>query len=366
MKKSMIMRPSSPRQKPRCSRCDAGLLPRAARLGAAVAFLTIPALVLAHHGVGAQFDLSMSIELQGEVERVIWRNPHVRIALRVTNEAGGDDLWEVEAQSVSMLRQRDITEVLLEVGDAITLAGNPARGGATEIYVTNVLLPDGREILFSQRAEPRWNDQAMGRTGPRFVAEGDTTTPELGLFRTWSSAPGQGLFRDFDVSNENFPLTDEARAAAAAYDRLTDNLATGECGSAGMPTIIGNPYPRDFIDQGDTILMRLEEYDAVRTIHLDENAADIGSPLGHSIGRWDNGTLVVTTTNISSRRFRLGIALSEDLGIVERYTPSDDGSRLYYQTTITDPATFLEPIEFQAYWIYIPGVTVEPYECIEG
>lgn len=335
-------------------------------LGAAAASLTFPALALAHHGVGAQFDLSSSIELQGEVERVIWRNPHVRITLRVTNETGGDDLWEVEAQSVSMLRSRDITEVLLETGDAITLAGNPAHGGVTEIYVTNVLLADGREIIFTQRAQPRWNDQAMGTTGPRFVAEGDSSTPELGLFRAWSSAPGQGLFRGFDDSLENYPLTDEARAAAAAYDRLTDNLATGECASAGMPAIIGNPYPHDFIDQGDTILMRLEEYDAVRTIHLDENAADTGSPLGYSIGRWDDGTLVVTTTNISSRKFRLGIALSEDLQLVERYTPSDDGSRLYYHTTITDPATFLEPIEFEAYWIYIPGVTVEPYECIEG
>ena len=127
MKKSTIMQPSSPWQEPRCirapmhparrrcsslkysrysrssrlagraprrSRCDAGLLPRAAGLGAAFAFLTIPALTLAHHGVGAQFDLSTSIELQGEVDRVIWRNPHVRITLRVANEAGGDDLWK--------------------------------------------------------------------------------------------------------------------------------------------------------------------------------------------------------------------------------------------------------------------------------
>ena len=41
-----------------------------------------------------------------------------------------------------------------------------------------------------------------------------------------------------------------------------------------FPGAIGNPYPRDFIDRGDTILMRLEEYDAVRTIHLDESTSD--------------------------------------------------------------------------------------------
>ncbi len=331
---------------------------------AAIALSTVPAVTFAHHGVGAQFDLSRSIELKGEVERVMWRNPHVRIALRVPGEAGGDELWVVEAQSVSMLRQRDITEVLLEVGDEITLAGNPAHGGDTEIYVTNVLLPDGREIIFSQRAEPRWNDEAMGTTGPRFVNEGDSSAPELGLFRTWSYAPGQGLYTN--VSFDSHPMTDVARAAWDAYDPVADNLATGECASGRMPSIVGNPYPRDFIDQGDTILMRLEEYDTVRTIHMTDAAPGEASVLGHSVGRWVDGTLVVNTTNLTPGPYRRGIPLSERLEIDERYTPSADGSRLDYQVTITDPAAFLEPVELGMYWIYIPGVTVEPYECIEG
>lgn len=43
-----------------------------------------------------------------------------------------------------------------------------------------------------------------------------------------------------------------------------------------------------------------------------------------------------------------------------------DGSRLHYEATVTDPAAFVEPIEFSAQWIYVPGVTVEPYNCIDG
>ncbi len=334
------------------------------RYGAAVALFSIPAWTFAHHGIGAQFDLSQTIELQGEVKRLIWRNPHVRVTVGVINEAGREELWVVEAQSVSMLRQRDISEVLFDVGDHITMAGNPARGGVTELYATNVLLPDGREVIFSPRAESRWNDEVLGRTGPRFVTSGDSSAPELGLFRTWSSAPGSGLTGNFDF--ETHPLSDEARAAGEAYDRLTDNLGMGECTVKGMPTIVGNPYPRDFIDQGDTILMRLEEYDTVRTIHLKAAASGAASLLGHSVGHWDDGTLVVTTTNVSSATFSRGIPLSEDLEIVERYTPSADGSRLDYEATITDPGVFLEPVELEMYWIYIPGVTVEPYECTEG
>ena len=112
---------------------------------------TAPSWAFAHHGVGAIFDLSKSIELQGEVKQLIWRNPHVRITLGVTTDDGNEELWVVEAQSVSMLRLRDITEKLFEIGDNIKLAGNPARGGVTQIYATNALLPDGREIAFSQR-----------------------------------------------------------------------------------------------------------------------------------------------------------------------------------------------------------------------
>ena len=31
---------------------------------------------------------------------------------------------------------------------------------------------------------------------------------------------------------------------------------------------MGQPFPIEFVDRGDTILLRLEEYDAVRTIYL--------------------------------------------------------------------------------------------------
>jgi hypothetical protein len=64
--------------------------------------------------------------------------------------------------------------------------------------------------------------------------------------------------------------------------------------------------------------------------------------------------------------FYRNIPLSDELELLERFTPSTDGSRLDYKMTVTDPAAFLEPVELEFYWIYISGVTVEPYECTEG
>jgi len=39
-----------------------------------------------------------------------------------------------------------------------------------------------------------------------------------------------------------------------------------------MPYIMSQPYPIEFVEQNNTILLRIEAYDLVRTIHM-SNAA---------------------------------------------------------------------------------------------
>lgn len=34
-----------------------------------------------------------------------------------------------------------------------------------------------------------------------------------------------------------------------------------------------------------------------------------------------------------------------------------------YVLTVTDAATFTQPVVMKKYWLWIPGVRVEPYEC---
>ena len=77
--------------------------------------------------------------------------------------------------------------------------------------------------------------------------------------------------------------------------------------------------------------------------------------------------LVVTTTGINYGHFnQTGISLSDAVEIEERFMPSEDGSRMDYKMRITDPATFTAPIELHKYWLYVPGVTVEPYGCVSN
>ena len=74
---------------------------------------------------------------------------------------------------------------------------------------------------------------------------------------------------------------------------------------------------------------------------------------------------MVTTTDITWAYFdtTLNIPQSDAVELVERFTPSVDGSRLDYVLTVTDAATFTQPVVMDKYWLWIPGVRVESYEC---
>jgi hypothetical protein len=62
--------------------------------------------------------------------------------------------------------------------------------------------------------------------------------------------------------------------------------------------------------------------------------------MGDSRGRWEGDTLVVETTNFSEKNLYRGA--TENLKLVERFTPSADGL-LLYEFTVIDPATWTAP-----------------------
>jgi len=115
-------------------------------------------------------------------------------------------------------------------------------------------------------------------------------------------------------------------------------------------------------------VLRLEEYDTVRTINMAPNAVVDTSPptlLGRSTGKWEGDTLVVTTSRIAWRYIDpTGVPQSSASRIVERFTPSSDGTRLNLTMTITDSQTFTEPVELNRSWVSRPGETVKPYNCV--
>jgi hypothetical protein len=50
--------------------------------------------------------------------------------------------------------------------------------------------------------------------------------------------------------------------------------------------------------------------------------------------------------------------------VEESFELSEDQTRLLYLLTVTDPATFNEPVKREKYWVWKPGVEIKPYECV--
>jgi hypothetical protein len=47
----------------------------------------------------------------------------------------------------------------------------------------------------------------------------------------------------------------------------------------------------------------------------------------------------------------------------EHFTASEDGNRLDFTISVTDPATFTEPVTLKKYWTYRPGEKIQPFNC---
>ena len=210
-----------------------------------------------------------------------------------------------------------------------------------------------------------------GKPGPNHVLEGDGSEPERGIFRVWSSTSATPAYYS-SLNLDNNPLsapppTRPAPTRPAGEPRGEGATAT-DCVPKGLPSAMAQPYPMEFVREGGDILLRIEEYDAVRTIHMNADEATAGAPrslMGYSTGRWGGDTLVVTTTQLRNPRSGGGIRIGEAAELVEHFTASPDGSRLDYRIAITDPG-LTEAVELEKFWLYVPGVTVEPYDCVPG
>jgi Family of unknown function (DUF6152) len=331
----------------------------------------LPLAALSHHSVSAWFDSNEIIELEGKLTELRWQNPHIAFTLEVVDATGKATPWDMESLSVSGISRTGLSRELFVVGERLKVAGNPSRRNLNNVFIRNVLLPSGQEIVLGG-GEPRWAAEVSLR-GSETLRErdGDPSRPELGIFRVWSTGAGtpmlfpEDIDRNFDFGK--YPLTPAARAAVDAFDIFASD-PTISCVPKGMPLLMEQPYPIEFVRSGDDIVLKLEEYDSVRTIDMNGTPADAAraapSPLGYSIGRWDGTTLAVTTTRVNSGTFdSVGIPLGTDAELVERFTPSADGARLDYRLTVTDPATFTRPVELGKHWIWRPEVTLGRYAC---
>jgi hypothetical protein len=339
---------------------------------AAIAWLgaVVPSVsAVAHHSY-TEFDNTQSIEIDGVLLNVAWQNPHALIEVQTAGPGGTLVTWEIETSGVNYLRRLQMPLEVFKVGNRVKVAGWPSKRSTVRMYGTNLLSDDGQEFVL-WRSKPRWAGTAYGYVADR-SGMGDTgVVGAATIFRVWSSVFGSSVRpEDPDASPQSLArvqmqLTPAAQAAVAQFNPVEESTAPG-CKPKGMPDIMNQPFPIEFVDREDTILLRIEEYDTVRTIHMRDGAnaeAQPETPLGYSTGRWEGPTLVVDTSRIDGSQYinNRGVPLGSGARLVERFTPNADGSRLHYSLTITAPDSLSIPVEQKRSWV--PGDRVMPFNC---
>lgn len=140
------------------------------------------------------------------------------------------------------------------------------------------------------------------------------------------------------------------------------------CQPYGFVREVTNPLPMRISRDGPHLLVRYEEWSLIRPIYLDGRAHPTyatPSLLGHSVGRIENGALVVETKRITpdliSDSSQAGH--SGELTAVERYVVRDNPRRLELTLTLTDPATFTKPLVVTKTWLATPDVELVQDTC---
>lgn len=141
------------------------------------------------------------------------------------------------------------------------------------------------------------------------------------------------------------------------------------CEPSGFVRQINSPVPLEITQHDDRVILRYEEWGAVRTIYLDGRAPpeDMQPTLyGYSTGRYEGSALVIETVGIAPASFwrdHGGGGNSDRLRAVERYTRSADGSWLRLEATFEDPVMLAEPMVYRKVWRYTPDVELLEHDC---
>ncbi|MGI9258811.1 MAG: DUF6152 family protein [Gammaproteobacteria bacterium] len=326
--------------------------------------LLTPVLASGHHGSAYYYDVETLASIEGVIVSASWRNPHVMFELERTFADGSTEIWEIESASWNGLQRVGIGEDDVAIGEHVTLIGALSRTGLPAMAGFIMTLDNGTDIpIWPQRA--RRMGQEVRRVAASAAAIEAARNSASGIFRVWARPGIDGQL--LEELEPELPYNDVALAGQADWDPLNDDPVLN-CTPRGMPSIMNSPQPIRFFDQGDTIRLRLEEWDGERIIHMNSNLDPANQPnsrLGFSTGVWDDGTLVVTTSRLSDPYFDdHGTPQGQNAGVVERFTLSADETRLDYEAIHTDPHIFTGPGRLTGYWDWVPGEEVKPYDCV--
>ena len=319
---------------------------------------TLPAH--AHHASSAVFS-NEDIEIEGVVTEFNFKNPHVNLTLRVTDESGTETLWMVTAPATPGFRRRGWSAETIQEGQYLRLPGKMSRNGTPMMLLESADIQSGNILEL---------DPADGSIVRRVVGTVDESPAEIGslsarlddgrpnLTGTWSGGTR--------ANRSSPPYNGRGAALQAKFDAINDP-AWSECSDPGLVRQAATIHPLRIIQYDDHVVFEYEEFAGRREIYLGDHDPESREKtrFGHSIARYEDDALIVETTQLlGNLTGPLGNALSDRTTTVETYRRADGpeiGPAISMTMVIMDPEYLTGPWEF----MWRKDFTAEAYEFIE-
>jgi hypothetical protein len=211
----------------------------------------------------------------------------------------------------------------------------------------------------------------VGRDNDAFIDQHLAILPNGQTSLVVEPADGKVPFRPEALQRRDFNLTRfDSYETMSQWDRCVTREPT-----TMFPVVYNNAY--QIVQTPGHVLIVTEMIHDARVIPIGRGGhadARVRSWGGDSRGHWEGKTLVVDTTNFNARGWIAtggnsgalrGVPYSEQLHIVERFTPIDRAT-MAYEITIEDPANYTAPWKIAYPLARDDKYQMFEYACHEG
>lgn len=295
-------------------------------------FAAFPATSLAHHS-HSSLNMDDVRTYRGIVTKYGWAMPHVYLKVKGPDENGKLVDYSIEMNHPPAMAQQGWSKTTWKPGDRIVWRG--AHDKNPERHYTGL----------------QWAETGDGtRVGNNGDAE-EKVMPSTDFTGLWKRSDPGG-FKPHYTPPADWPLTAKGQALVDNFHEDQNPMVT--CGNPGPPKSMIVPYPVIFTrPDNDTLVMERELMEDLRVVNFNHDAP-VGAPskMGHSIGHFEEDTLVVETSNFVDDDWGIhtGISSSKDKHLIERFTLYNGGLNLKAEITVTDPVYLAEPMTFEHHW----------------
>jgi hypothetical protein len=295
----------------------------------------------AHHGFATHYYPDQYITIEGTVKQFDFVNPHAILYIDGTNDAGEPVVYTCALQARTQLVRRGVSDDLFTVGAPIRVDGFAARRDPYGCEFGTSYFTDGSS--FTMRSQEGRTVFAENEARPVPTSASGTGS----IFGNWIRPTLYGPAGGGSMGSGQDSITAAGQAAQDAFDPIAGNPVI-RCEGGSPIRNWGAPGLATRITQVNSeIFIYHESMDITRTVHMNltEHPDDAErTDMGHSIGRFEDGTLVIDSAAFAAGVLGFSTVHTADMTMTERLRVVPDTGDLEITWVVLDEAFYDEPI----------------------